>query len=46
MMNQTRAALQIRLKAMANDMLFAIRHPDKWSEREAHSEAVQETLNE
>ena len=35
-----RAALQIRLKALEADMLFAIRKPHEWNEREARAEAA------
>lgn len=42
MAQQARAAVQIRFKAMENDIVFAIQHPDKWSEREAASNAAME----
>lgn len=41
---KARAALRIRLKAMTEDVRFALKHPDQWSEREAKAEAAIENI--
>lgn len=44
MQYQLRAALQIRTKAMENDTIRAIQHPDQWNDQEAAADAAAEDV--